>query len=129
MNISSLIFAIFFWSAVATIAAGFSLAAGNTLRLPGGLIEFISWASPIIAILAPLLVLPLLGAMNFDADYCRDTAKTASFTLVPALVWAGYLVLDAKPAWLWILYWGEGIILALLAAYIFVYVRKVPARR
>ncbi|MBS1197949.1 MAG: hypothetical protein H6R18_1734 [Proteobacteria bacterium] len=129
MNITSLIFAIFFWSAVATIAAGFSLASGNTLRLPGGLIEIIFWAAPIVAILAPLFVLPLLGAMNFDADYCRDTAKTASFTLIPALVWAGYLVLDAEPAWLWILYWGEGIILALLVAFVFIYVRKMSVRR
>lgn len=129
MNISSLILAIFFWSAVATVAAGYSLASGNPLHLSAEWIGIVAWMAPIIAILAPLFVLPLLGAMSFAADYCKEASIYACFTLIPAFAWSGYLVFDAKSSWLCMLYWGEGSVLTLLVVYVFLHFRKRPDQK
>lgn len=128
-NIFELILTILFWTAVATVGAAFALAPGNSLRLSAGLLEIVGWAAPIVAIVAPLLVLPLVGAMDFDAEFCRDTAKVACFTLIPALVWAGFWLLEAEPAWLWALFWGEAVILVVLVAAAFSNPLKKAAKR
>lgn len=117
MNIMSLIVAVFLWSAVATVAAAFALTPGSFIHVREGWIGGVTWTSVFIAALFPLTLLGPLGAMKFDSEYCVTAAVSACVTLIPALAWAGCKVRGLEnPSWLWMFYWGELLILVVIAA-------------